>query len=225
MKKRIVEARPVNPSLVDNPPKPASLFIPDWYKKTPKVKDKILTAKRCIPILDAMSAGYMFCLPTDVHWDSEADLEVKKPYSANYGAKVVTEHHLVQTDSFDISDEYDPQPYKWSNEFHIKLPKGYSMLFVHPLNRTDLPFYSFTGFVDADKHPLVINFPFVIKKGFSGVIPAGTPIIQGIPIKREDWELKIKDKDKAYRYVKEYEIMNPPFASYKRKWWTKKIYQ
>ena len=31
------------------------------------------------------------------------------------------------------------------------------------------------------------NVPFFIKSGFEGVIPAGTPIAQLIPIKREKW--------------------------------------
>jgi hypothetical protein len=224
MKKKIIEARGINPASGAVPPKSASLFIPDWYKKTPAVKDKILTAKKCIPILDALSAGYMFSLPTDVKWDNQLINEGKPPYSYEYNLPLISEHFKSQTDQFETDSQYDPQPYKWSNHFHIKLPKGYSMLFVHPLNRTDLPFYSFTGFVDADEHPLVINFPFLIKKDFVGTIPAGTPIIQGIPIKRENWELIHKDKDKAYKYVKEYEVLNPPFAWYKRKWWTKKVY-
>lgn len=224
MKNKKVEVRPTSPLSGAQPPKPASTFIPNWYKRTPIVKDKITTAKRCVPLIDAFSAGYMFSLPTDITWDQSLVSEDKPPYSFNYPDKIVTAHFPVQVDEFEISDEFDPNPYKWNNLFHVKLPKGYSMLFVHPINRTDLPFYSFTGFVDADKHPIAINFPFVIKKGFKGVIPAGTPIIQGIPIKRENWELVVKDKDKAYRYVKEYEVLNPPFAWYKRKWWTKKNY-
>ena len=219
--KRKVEFRSRAPHLDIPPPRPASTFIPDWYKKTPPVAEKILTAKRCVPIIDALSAGYIIPLAADVHWDSSKE----NPYWSDAKTDLVSSHYQVQTENFDIDDAYDTRPFKWVNQFHIKTPKGYGMLFTHPINRTDLPFHSFTGFVDTDKHPLIVNFPFVIKEGFSGVIPAGTPLIQAIPVKREDWEMSIKDEDTPYVYVKEYEVLNPPFGWYKRKVWQKKKYQ
>ena len=36
----------------------------------------------------------------------------------------------------------------------------------------------------------MINFPFFIKEGFTGLIPYGTPIVQIIPFKRDDWKSK-----------------------------------
>jgi len=86
-------------------------------------------------------------------------------------------------------------------------------LFIHPVNRTELPFHSLTGLVDTDKHPIIINFPFFIKAGFVGTIPAGTPLIQAIPIKRDGWQMKMKDEDKAHSYLKQYEVTNPPFCA------------
>jgi hypothetical protein len=215
-----IEFRPSHPEYDIPLPRPASAFIPDWYKKTPIVSEKVLTAKRCVPIIDSLSAGYIIPLPADVHWNPDGS----KPW-ADSKLEVVSMHHASQTENFDLGDEYETQPWKWINNFHIQTPKGYSTLFVHPVNRTELPFYSFSGLVDTDKHPLITNFPFAIKKGFSGVIPAGTPMIQAIPVKREDWEMKMKDEDKAYRFVREYEVMNAPFAWYRRNVWQKKKYQ
>jgi hypothetical protein len=217
-----IEFRPQSARYEIQEPKPASLFIPDWYKKTPQVKESTLTAKRCVPIIDALSAGYMITLAADVYWDPS---NPQKPYKTNAKEELVSSHFASQTDNFEINPSYDPHPYKWINYHHIKTPKGYSMLFTHPFNRTDLPFYSFTGIVDTDRHPLITNFPFVIQKDFSGVIPAGTPIAQGIPIKREDWESVVKDKDKPYRHVDEFNVNTPPFGWYKRKYWVKKKYQ
>jgi hypothetical protein len=222
MKSKKIEFRPRTPQFDILEPKPASLFIPDWYKKTPPVTQNILTAKRCVPIIDALSAGYIIPLPVDIEWNEES--EVKK-WLSNSKIDIISEHSQAQTEMFEIDSSFDTQPHKWINSWHITTPKGYSTLFVHPVNRSDLPFYSFTGFVDTDKHPVIVNFPFVIKKGFVGTIQAGTPLIQAIPIKRDDWEMSIKDEDKAYSYLKEYEVMNPPFSWYKRKFWTKKKYQ
>lgn len=220
-KKRNIIFKPRSPKYDILEPKPASLFIPQWYKNTPQVDEKTITAKKCVPMLDALSAGYMICLPEDVYWDEDTE----NHYSTNSKVELITKHMPIQTEKFEIGEAYDTQPYKWINQFFIQTPKGYSTLFIHPLNRLDLPFYSFTGFVDTDKHPLIINFPFLIKKGFKGIIPKGTPLIQAIPIKREDWKSSMKDINKPYIYTKEYEVLNPPFGWYKRKWWTKKRYQ
>lgn len=222
MKSKKIEFRPRAPQYDILEPKPASLFIPDWYKKTPPVSQNILTAKRCVPILDALGAGYMIPLPVDIEWNEQSE---GKKWQSNSKIEIISEHHQSQTEMFEIDSSFDTQPHKWINNWHITTPKGYSTLFVHPVNRSDLPFYSFTGFVDTDNHPVIVNFPFVIKKGFVGTIPAGTPLIQAIPIKRDDWEMSIKDEGKAYSYLKEYEVMNPPFSWYKRKFWSKKKYQ
>jgi hypothetical protein len=220
-KDKKIEFRPRSPQFDILPPKPATTFIPEWYKKTPIAKESVLTAKRCVPIIDAMGAGYIIPVPTDVIWDWEKQ---PKPYSDASKTEIVSMHHLSQTDQFELSEEYDPQPYKWVSHWHVKTPPGYSTLFVHPINRTDLPFFSFTGFVDTDTHPLIVNYPFFIKKGFKGVIPKGTPMIQAIPVKREDWSMSIEDENEPYEFLKEYEVTNAPFGWYKRKYWHKKKY-
>jgi hypothetical protein len=70
----------------------------------------------------------------------------------------------------------------------MKLPKGYSALFTHPLNRFDLPFFTASGIVDADYGMGGGGVSFCIDKNFEGVIPAGTPIVQIFPFKRDDWK-------------------------------------
>ena len=39
---------------------------------------------------------------------------------------------------------------KFNNFWTIEAPQGYSLLFTHPVNRTDLPFTTITGLVDSD---------------------------------------------------------------------------
>jgi hypothetical protein len=106
----------------------------------------------------------------------------------------------------------------------MKTPKGYSTFFVHPVNRLDLPFHSFSGLVDTDKFPVEVNFPFLIKKDFVGIIPAGTPIAQAIPVKRESWTSEI-DPSSSYELPAFVHTMhNPPFNFYKKHFWTRKKY-
>jgi len=198
-------------------PMPTSKIVPPWYRKMQGVIEGTPTVKKCVPVLDALTAGYIIPLPSDVAWSEEAQEFV------TYGKLTInSNHHPDQTAAWPIPEEYDSQPHKWINSWHVKTPPGYSTLFVHPLDRLDLPFYSFSGIVDTDLHPLVVNFPFVFRKGFRGVIPAGTPMIQAIPFKRDDWEADYYDQGEPHSYEKSYEVELPPFNWYKRNWWQRK---
>lgn len=199
-------------------PVPASRFVPEWYRKMNGVNSGIMTVKKCVPFLDSMTQGYVITLPVDVIWDSK-----NKKFLTQAKFDVNADHHPEQVLGVDIGEEYDRQPHKWVNLWHVKTPKGYSTLFVHPLNRTDLPFHSFSGIVDTDTHPLVVNFPFVLKKDFDGLIPAGTPIMQVIPFKRDDWDAKVIDTGKPHEgNSRSWEVLSPPFGWYKRNWWKRK---
>ena len=201
-------------------PAPALRFIPRWYRSIPGVRDGVMSVKKCVPVLDAFSAGYIVPLPADVVWDKASGRMLTQSRIS-----LESDHHKSQIEGFDVGDGYDPTPHKWLNPWFIKVPRGYSVLFTHPLNREDLPFKAFTGVVDCDKHPMPVNFPFVFKEGFEGTVPAGTPMIQLIPFKRETWFSKIVDTGKSYSYEKGYEVLLPPFKWYKRNFWTRKKYQ
>lgn len=201
-------------------PEPASKKISNWFRTLPGVISGVETVKKCVPFLDSMTAGYTISLTADVVYDNGA-----KKFSHNSSLDIVSQHMPEQVQGIDLPNEYDSQPYKWTNFFAVKTPRGYSTLFIHPINRVDLPFYSIAGIVDTDNYPVPVNFPFFIKKEFDGIIPEGTPIIQAIPFKRDDWEMII---DESGKYVVplgfESERLSPPFGYYKRKFWKRKRY-
>jgi hypothetical protein len=211
---------PRNPQFEILKPGPATKFIPTWFRKMKPVGlDMVITAKRCVPFLDSLSMGYIMPLPADVVFHQD-----KNEFSTSALSDIVSSHTYEQTSGIETDTIYDPKPWKWLNYFYIKTPKGYSTLFIHPLNRDDLPFHSFSAVVDTDKHPLITNFPFLMKKDFNGVIPAGTPLIQMIPFKRDEWSMSVANTDKPYEYPKEYEVMSSPLGWYRHKWWVKKKY-
>jgi hypothetical protein len=221
MSTKKIKFHPAYPEFNVLRPVRAVTMLPKWFRQMrPVTPDKIVSVKRCIPFLDAMTSGYIIPLTGDVHYDSKA-----KYFTSDTKIELVTPHAKTQTAGVELPPEYDEQPWKWSNSFHIKTPKGYSTLFVPPLNREELPFKSFSGVVDTDKHPVVINFPFVIRKDFDGIIPAGTPLIQAIPFKRDNWKSEFDESNNAYRYQKDYEVMNSDRGWYKHKWWVKKKYE
>jgi len=81
---------------------------------------------------------------------------------------------------------------KINNPWAVETPGGYSCLFTPPLNNEDSPIIPFSGIVDTDSYSAPVNFPFQLKEGFRGLIPAGTPLIQVLPFKRESWKMQIE---------------------------------
>jgi hypothetical protein len=75
----------------------------------------------------------------------------------------------------------------WKFKIALEVPKGYSFLITHPLNRYDLPFTTMSAIVDADFGLHGGQVPFFLKENFEGIIPMGTPIAQIIPFKRDNW--------------------------------------
>jgi hypothetical protein len=199
-------------------PAPASKHMPEWYRKLAGVDDGIMTIKKCVPFLDAMTSGYIISLPVDVNFTGKEFVNLTK-------VPVVSMHHKEQISEVSIPVGFSNQPYKWENFFTVTTPKGYSTLFIHPLNRNYLPFMSISGIVDTDAHPVPVNFPFFLKEGFTGVITAGTPLIQAIPFKRDGWVSEVEDNKPPKEHPDAYKMHNPPFGFYKKNWWSKKSYR
>lgn len=199
-------------------PSPASRIIPTWYRELDGVIDGIETIKKCVPFLDGFLSGYIITSASDVYFGEDGIIN-------NSELPIVETHDKKQLDGFKVPTEYNDQPLKWINHFALQTPKGYSTLFIHPMNQIDLPFYSLGGIVDTDKYPVPVNFPFFIKKHFNGIINADTPIIQAIPFKREEWKMSIDEAKPGYIPIDfENSRMNPPFNYYKRKYWNRKKY-
>lgn len=200
-------------------PKPSSKAIPEWFRKTERVIDGNETVKACMPFLDAMTSGYTIVLAADIHFkDGECQQISEVP--------MVSLHYENQLGDFVIPKEFASIPFKWVNHFMVSVPKGHSVMITHPINRPDLPFYTLSGVVDADTFPAPINFPFLVKKDFDGIIPEGTPIAQVIPFKRQDWKSEVEDNE-SYKIPASFSnnVFNPPFNFYKRKFWKRKKYQ
>jgi hypothetical protein len=182
---------------------PQKISLPKWYKDTPvfaKLRDtdkkEDLTIKRCIPVLDALTTGYYLVTTVDYtfSYDKETNTSTFSGPEDVLSSKPITMHTTTQIPNLDLSPEYIEYAYKWSNSWLVKTPPGYSCMFVHPLDILDLPFKSLDAVVDTDNYFMPTLFPFLMKNNFEGTIPAGTPVIQIIPFKRTDWNMKINDK-------------------------------
>lgn len=210
-------------------PSPAKKNVAPYWKEMPryhgagdeqKVKDGtanrsnvFLSLKHCMPYFDAMAAGYHYLLHTDLTVKLGSDGLPKLSWESPMepaGDRVLKE--------MPVPHGHYQAHFGWQMHWGIQLPEGWSALFIHPINRYDLPFTTVAGIMDCDVYPLPGNVSFHIKDNFEGVIPAGTPIMSIIPMKREDWSHEINRDadffDKKMALVKEKESV--PMAHYKK---------
>jgi hypothetical protein len=211
-------------------PKPASSIIPEWYKNTGSYLNgerKPLgngiasgTIKKCMPVFDAMTAGYIIESPADVFVSIKDDTQWFEWSDLN----LISFHPVEQAENYPLRKPF-PYP-KWNNPWSIATPKGYSTLFVQPFHRESI-FTVLPGIVDTDQYTPPVNFPFVINDPtFEGLIPKGTPIVQVIPIKRDNWKLTLGTKKDIESQNKiSSKLISKFFDRYKSMFWTKKEYK
>jgi hypothetical protein len=180
------------------PPQLSSKFMPEWYKKmdsyigNKKIPDgggnSKATIKKCMPVFDAINAGYIIVSPADVY----VSIKDGAQYFEWSDLSLIGFHPIEQAPDHPMKK---PHAYpKWINYWAIKTPKGYSTMFVQPMHRESV-FTILPGIVDTDTYCAPVNFPMVINDPeFEGLIPKGTPIAQVIPFKRDSWSMKFGGK-------------------------------
>lgn len=212
-------------------PEPASLNIPEWYKKMQSYTDgkKVpldsgkanSTVKKCMPVFDSITCGYIIVSPCDVYVEQRNG----EPYFKWSGYNTIEFHPISQTYGHPTTKDGLGSP-KWMSPWAIKTPRGYSVLVMQPAHR-DLPFTILPGIVDTDFYTAPVNFPFKLNDpNWEGMIPAGTPIAQLIPFKRENWKMEIgddKERKKVETLLRKLDIYF--FDRYKKLWWQKKQYK
>ena len=216
-------------------PFPASKGVPSWMKHlTPEAeREDYQTVKRCIPFLDAMTAGYIIPLPFDLTiaitptgnqllWKSEEQKDRLSKYT-------IVERH--------DSSQYPGAPFsqfkviKFYNPWIVETSPNTSCMFVPPLNRPELPYVPLSGIVDTDQYFNTVNLPCVfpgLDVGHQINLKMGTPMIQVIPFKRQEWKSSItnlKEGVLTRAHETREDMRNDRKEWYSRKKWQKKSYR
>ena len=211
-------------------PTPAKQSLPHWYsdlkpfESIDAKKEITQTAKRCVPILDSFTTGYIIYTPTDV----EVMINNEGRYVYRWAHKLAIEFQaLWQVGKHSGGDDrYDAIP-KMPNPWGVKTPSGYSCMYIPPMNRDDAVFEIFAGVVDTDKFHQNGSMPFLLKeKDFEGVIPAGTPMAQVVPFRRESYEMSFGDDTQRVGASRQLDSMRTVFINAYRKFmWSPKSYK
>lgn len=188
-------------------PTKSAKYIPDYYKKlnaelSNNPKDG--TAKRCVPFMEAITAGYTIPLWSDlfiVAKDGEIELTFPEnlPLDQSLGY-----HSYHQLENYTANaSPYGKKLLKFINPWVIKTPPGTSCLFTTPMNHFETRFKLVDGIVDTDTYYNQINFPFVWTGGDGEFfIEKGTPLVQVFPFVRYEFnkhQIKPLDKNKQYK--------------------------
>ena len=211
-------------------PQPASAFIPDWYKNVEsyiggkKATDgnagTKATIKKCMPVFDAITAGYIITSPADII----VTLKEGAQYFEWAHFSLISFHPIEQAPEHPMRKPH--QYAKWNNPWSIKTPNGYSTLFIQPMHRESV-FTILPGIVDTDTYSAPVNFPFVINDtNFEGLIPKGTPIAQVIPIKRDAWKMEFGGQEELIEQASTTtKLQTRFFDRYKTMFWSRKEYK
>lgn len=225
-------------------PFPASKAIPDWwknqvpYKQSPDNPDgkKIIvrdyesnaTFKKCTPMLDALTSGYIIPLMADIQVTNVGTDSQYVPY-INWRIRTplpMFDVHAMESVKIEKPSGYHAQALKYINGWNIKTPKGYSTLFISPVGYEDGPFRALTAVIDTDSTPHEIVLPVWIKNGLEGIVEKGTPMVQVIPFKRTNWEATFShyEKNEMAKLVAR-DVKATIVNNYVKNFWTKKSYK
>lgn len=187
-------------------PKPTLKTIPDWYKKAdrfainpatgkpwemPDGSGKVPTWKACPAVYDIMGTGYVYRTPCDIEFYEDSNGEICVRVLDPKNKDFVQDRPVMP--QFQHPQGYHPKHFAWWADWAVEVPEGYSVLYTQPFNRFELPFMTTSGIIDNDKVHLPGTMPFFILRGFTGILPAGTPYAQMLPFKRENWESETDD--------------------------------
>jgi|TARA_R100000084_G_scaffold100971_1_gene55775 hypothetical protein len=215
-------------------PKPALQFIPQSYKKLrTNLNFETATVKKCVPVLDALTCGYIIPFSFDIgfHYDQEKNmahfnLNPNLPHDILSYFRV--EGHVNEQigKGFMHSRRTIDAVFKFSNPWIVKTPPGYSCIFTQPFNR-NAPFKIIDGIVDTDTYQYPVFFPFYWTADWKNddTLEAGSPMVLIIPFKRESWKHETKKiDDQTYRKTNVNHFRSF-WNNYRNKFWQKKSFR
>jgi hypothetical protein len=220
-------------------PSPASRNIPQWYKDQPGIigdnpevpENGVLklSVKKCQAFFDVMAAGYIIKVPVDIYIDTtQGKLDVQIPVALqNFRNELITHHSTEQVSHMPIdTDRYCNEILRIHPTWMVSTEKGYSTLYLQPLHGKPSPLKAVEAIIDTDEFFSDGHLSFLVEKGFKGLIKQGTPMVQIIPFKRDDWEMEVEENFNPEKTISQRNSVRSTFQhGYKLKFWQKKTFK
>jgi hypothetical protein len=240
-KNKKIKFNNVYPKLVDIFPEPEAISknLPDWFKEQPVYfnNDKTvyngfqkITVKKCPAIFDIMSCGYILKCPIDIFIDttvSPPKFDIP-PQFANLKYPIMSFHSSEQVSHYPIDKDNEiDYVIRINMVWLVSTEKGHSSLFIDPQHKDRSPLRTVSAIIDTDVFQSDGNFSFFVQKNFKGILKMGTPLVQVVPFKRDNWESSINkkfDPISGLRYQR-FKVRSMFSNGYKKFFWNKKEYK
>jgi hypothetical protein len=200
-------------------PYPASQHAPEWLKEMPRDFEQGSTAKRCPPFLAAMTAGYIIPAPANAKlvMDAEGVLTARQKVGDLFAMNFISTHFPAQVQGAPFAGS---RIVKFENPWVIVTPPDYVCLVTAPINRFEMPFMPFTGIVETGTYYREVHLPMActMQPGQVFELPRGAPMIQVIPVCREEWSSRCGTLDPARRAEQE-AMFKADGHFYKERFW------
>ena len=163
--------------------------VPGRYGKSDETAKKWSsgTVKRCPAIIDLITEG--FIIPMWCDFLLQRDNQILEYDNKNfpYGIEF---HNNQQIHNWKLKKGDFREGVKFNNPWRIYTPPGYSVMFIAPYYQFEHRFTVLPGIVETDSYHH-INFPTIMHTKKDTIIERGTPFIQVIPFKRDDWNFDV----------------------------------
>ena len=197
---------PMLSEIEDTRPVPANKFIPQWWKDMPfdlnmdkeKYRFESGLVKQCPAFPDLFSSGYILPMwaDTTIYFDKDTGIyewkcgSMGSPFKIN----VFEQYKFIDQANYTYKGNLANIIFQFVNPWYIRLAKGYSVfqlpLFYHPTGKYDILPGTYDGHI-ANTNKLEIAY-FTDKEEI--FIKKGTPLVQYIPYKKENFDLVIRDQ-------------------------------
>ncbi len=188
-------------------PRPAKEFLPTWWRKLAPVTHETvgpnnngLTVKRCMPVLDALSLGWVLPLAATVRLEI-SDGGQRLDAGWDFDRTMVSFHAREQVAGH---PRLPRPPAKFHNYWTIRTAKGWSCLFTPLLNGADDVVEIVSGVVDTDRYHAHIHFPFFpLAPDGRYTLEKNYPLVQVIPFKRDAMRGAVRAETEAEAAARE----------------------
>jgi len=211
-----------DPAVVEHfSPQPANKVIPQWYKDLPvDILDRwgkldVPSAKQCVPLQDMITSGYILFNSFDIELYPNM-IEGVEDYKVRTPSREHVSSHPHKQCPVHI-DGKKKNYIKIVNEWLVRTPPGYSCLFIQPFYHFEENFKLLPAIVDTDTFDIPVQFPgYLTGKHECYTIKSGTPLMQVIPFKREDWNMSVELKQPQKSFL-EFSFSNTYRSIFHRK--------
>jgi hypothetical protein len=217
-------------------PYPASQNIPTWWRNmTPykiddenpegkkfKIRNRIpnTSPKKCVPMLDALTSGYLIPLWADIFIEQTDENPLLNWRTTRDVFQIHGDTSMIETPR-----GYHKQVFKFMNVWSILTPPGYSCLISAPSGFRQTGLQALPAVIDTDRSTLELLFPMWVQNDFNGIVEKGTPLVQVTPFKRSEWKAEYTHyKHNEYQNLEDKTFNGTLSNHYVKKVWSKKKY-